>query len=311
MTTARLRDRFIDLDGVRVHYVTKDGPKDGPRFVLVHGLGGSWANWAEVMPALAERGRVIALDLGGHGLTDAPPERSTVPANLLLLQRFVRTMCDDRPAIVIGNSMGGMLTGQLAALDKRAVAGAVLIDPAIPPTPASRPHPLVLVGFGIQSLPYVGPRFMAGQSQRVSLEEQVEFTMRLVTSHADRISPELRQLHLEDTRQRRARIKDPDAQYLAATKSVLWQLLRRERYAKQMHRILAPVLLMHGAQDRLIHVRTARALAADHPHWSYVEGADKGHTPMLDHPDWVADEILDWLDAHPGMATTAPLDVSA
>lgn len=296
-----MRERFVDLDGIRVHYTTEDGPKDGPRFVLVHGLGGSWVNWAEVMPLLAVRGRVVALDLAGHGLTQATPIQSTIPANLRLLQRFVQVACAERPVIVVGNSMGGLLAAELAALDNRIVAGVVLIDPAIPPTPVSRPHPLVLAGFGINSLPVVGPRFLAGQAQKVTLQQQVDFTMRLVTSNFDRISPSLRQLHLDDTQQRRDRIVDADAQYLAATKSTLWHLLRRVRYAQTMDRILAPVLLMHGARDRLVHVRTARALAAGHPHWTYVEGADKGHTPMLDYPDWVAGEILSWVDAHPVM----------
>lgn len=302
MTSSTPRDRFVELSGIRVHYVTEDGPSSGPRFVLVHGLGGSWANWADVMPALATRGRVLALDLGGHGLTQATPDRSTVPANLALLRHFVQATCEGRPAIVVGNSMGGLLAAQLAALDKRAVAGAVLIDPAIPPTPMSRPHPMVLAGFAINSLPVVGPRFLARQAEKFPLEQQVEFTMRLVTSDPERIAPALRQLHLEGSRLRRERIVDADAQYLAATKSTLWQLIRRVHFARTTDRILAPVLLMHGAQDRLVHVQTARSLAAGHPHWTYVEGADKGHTPMLDYPDWVSEHILSWVDGQQSMA---------
>lgn len=294
-----------------MHYVTEDGPKDGPRFVLVHGLGGSWANWADVMPLLAKHGRVVALDLGGHGLTRATPEQSTVSANLTLLQRFVQSTCDGVPAIVVGNSMGGFLAGQLAALDSRSVAGAVLIDPAIPPTPAARPEPMVLVGFGVSALPVVGPRVLAGQGKRVPVEKQVAFTMRLVTSDFGRISPELYKLHLEDAIQRPERVGNTDAQYLASTKSLLWQLFRRRKYAQTMRRITQPVLLLHGAQDRLVHVRTARALAAANPHWTYVEGADKGHTPMLDYPDWVAEQVLSWVDANPAMAARGAVSAGA
>lgn len=294
-----------------MHYVTEDGPKDGPRFVLVHGLGGSWANWADVMPLLAKHGRVVALDLGGHGLTRATPEQSTVSANLTLLQRFVQSTCDGVPAIVVGNSMGGFLAGQLAALDSRSVAGAVLIDPAIPPTPAGRPEPMVLVGFGVSALPVVGPRVLAGQGKRVPVEKQVAFTMRLVTSDFGRISPELYKLHLEDAIQRPGRVGNTDAQYLASTKSLLWQLFRRRKYAQTMRRITQPVLLLHGAQDRLVHVRTARALAAANPHWTYVEGADKGHTPMLDYPDWVAEQVLSWVDANPAMAARGAVSAGA
>ena len=63
--------RWIDLRGP-VHYLEWAGPADAPAFVCLHGLGGSLLNWALVAPGLAERGRTIALDLSGFGLT--PPE---------------------------------------------------------------------------------------------------------------------------------------------------------------------------------------------------------------------------------------------
>ncbi|NNG38153.1 alpha/beta hydrolase [Flexivirga sp. ID2601S] len=304
MTTAQPRDRFVELDGTRVHYVTVAGPEDGPTFVLVHGLGGSWANWADVMPLLAERGRVIALDLGGHGMTRVAPALAKVPANLRLLQRFVQTVCD-RPAIVAGNSMGGLLTAKLAAADKRAVAGAVLIDPAIPISPTKRPHPLVAVGFGIYATPGLGPRFLADQAKRASLEQQVRGVLKLVTSDIKRVSPELFKLHLDGAAQRREEVPDGDAQFLAAAKSVLWEITRRGKYAATMNKILQPVLLLHGARDKLVSVRAAQGLAAAHPQWTYVEGAAQGHTPMLDYPEWVADNMLRWLDQHPEMARRA------
>jgi pimeloyl-ACP methyl ester carboxylesterase len=104
-------------------------------------------------------------------------------------------------------------------------------------------------------------------------------------------------------------VPDGDAQFLAAAKSVLWEITRRGKYAATMNKILQPVLLLHGARDKLVSVRAAQALAAAHPHWTYVEGPGQGHTPMLDDPDWVADNMLRWLDANPEMvrrATTAP-----
>lgn len=43
---------FLDLDGP-VHF--KDHGGDGPTMVLIHGLGGSYLNWATVGPRLAKR----------------------------------------------------------------------------------------------------------------------------------------------------------------------------------------------------------------------------------------------------------------
>src|SRR5436853_80543 len=59
-----MRSRTIDLDGP-VHFADFGGR--GPTMVLVHGLGGSHANWAAVGPALAERARVAAHAIPGVG----------------------------------------------------------------------------------------------------------------------------------------------------------------------------------------------------------------------------------------------------
>jgi pimeloyl-ACP methyl ester carboxylesterase len=67
--------RWVEVGGP-VHYREWPGPADGPTFVCVHGLGGSMVNWALVAPGLARRGRVLALDLAGFGLT-APNGRGT------------------------------------------------------------------------------------------------------------------------------------------------------------------------------------------------------------------------------------------
>ena len=57
--------RSVDVGGP-VRYREWDGP-EGTTFVLIHGLGGSHLNWAQVAPELAGLGRVLAPDLPGFG----------------------------------------------------------------------------------------------------------------------------------------------------------------------------------------------------------------------------------------------------
>ncbi|MGI9609095.1 MAG: alpha/beta fold hydrolase, partial [Acidimicrobiia bacterium] len=68
---------IIDLDGP-VHYADYGG--DGSPMVLVHGLGGSHLNWLHVAHRLAERHRVVAVDLAGFGLTPPAGRKATVQA---------------------------------------------------------------------------------------------------------------------------------------------------------------------------------------------------------------------------------------
>src|ERR1700727_675723 len=99
-----------------------------PPMVLVHGLGGSHLNWVAIAPALAAERRVLALDLAGFGLTPAAGRSATVQSNARLLARFVRDIAGS-PAVLVGNSMGGMISILHAGADPETVAGLVLVDP--------------------------------------------------------------------------------------------------------------------------------------------------------------------------------------
>ncbi len=99
--------------------------------VLIHGLGGSHLNWLEAGPRLAARARVLALDLAGFGNTPLAGRSARVRANQRLLGRFIDQVVGE-PAILVGNSMGGMIALLEAADHPRRAAALVLVDPAMP-----------------------------------------------------------------------------------------------------------------------------------------------------------------------------------
>jgi pimeloyl-ACP methyl ester carboxylesterase len=71
LDTAALNHAFETIDGLRLHYVTA-GPEDAEPLVLLAGYPESWFAWRKVMPILAGRYRVIAIDLPGQGDSDKP-----------------------------------------------------------------------------------------------------------------------------------------------------------------------------------------------------------------------------------------------
>jgi len=133
-TVASGLSRWIDLDGP-VHYLDFGGPAGGPVIVCVPGLGGSAVNWSVIAPLLTGRYRVLAPDLAGHGLTQAAGRGADVPANRRLLHRFIE-LVPGSPVILMGNSMGGMIAVLEAAAAPAAVAGLILLAPAVPFVPA-------------------------------------------------------------------------------------------------------------------------------------------------------------------------------
>jgi pimeloyl-ACP methyl ester carboxylesterase len=68
----RVTHRWVEARGIRFH-VAEAGSGDDP-VLLLHGWPQHWYEWRHVMPALADRHRVIAPDLRGFGWSDAPRE---------------------------------------------------------------------------------------------------------------------------------------------------------------------------------------------------------------------------------------------
>ncbi|YAL83041.1 alpha/beta fold hydrolase [Dermacoccaceae bacterium W4C1] len=297
-------EQWATVEGVKVRWVDHPGPGgDRPVFVLVHGLGGSLTNWDWLAPLLAEHGRVIALDLGGFGLTEVGAEAASVEANRRLLGGFLRAL-DLPPVILVGNSMGGMVAAYQGHEDPSTVSGVVLIDPALPLHPRHRAHPLVLLGFGIYMVPPLGRRFLDERAKRLPVEQMATESIALVVAHMSKVPDWLLRHHIREATVRAEQVAAaPSTTFLPAARSVVTTSARRS-YAKVLDTLPGPVLLIHGDQDKLVNVGSARSLAARHPEWAYAEGEDLGHCPMFEDAPWVRDQILAWAGER-GLLTAA------
>jgi pimeloyl-ACP methyl ester carboxylesterase len=121
--------RSVDVGEVRLAYQTS-GPPDAPPLVLLHALGEDATGWEAVVPALARRRRVYALDLRGHGRSDWPGDYS-----LELMQADMLRFLDALglgPVDLIGHSMGGMVAYLLAEDHPQRVSRLVLEDVPVP-----------------------------------------------------------------------------------------------------------------------------------------------------------------------------------
>ncbi|MET9230321.1 alpha/beta hydrolase [Lentzea sp. NPDC003310] len=105
------RHEFADVDGVRMHYV-KGGA--GSPVVLLHGWPQTWYGWWPVMPALAERHTVYALDLPGLGDSTGTPKGF----DKATLARYVHGLTDQlglEDVAVVGHDLGAAVAFQYAS----------------------------------------------------------------------------------------------------------------------------------------------------------------------------------------------------
>jgi pimeloyl-ACP methyl ester carboxylesterase len=289
MSVASL-SRTVDLDG-HVHYLDFGGPDDSTPVVLVHGLGGSHANWLGVGPSLAEGARVYAPDLAGHGLTFPDHRRSDVDSNQRLLDRFLREV-SGTPVVLVGNSMGGMISILQTWRNPDTVRALVLVDPAVP-GPRQRPDGKVARNFLTYSLPGLANAALAARRRRLAPAEQVAEVLDLTCADPGRVDPELvdRLVELADRRQH---VRGIDAAFLDAARSLLLHLVRRVHLEEAMRSVSVPVLLLQGDRDRLVPAATAVQTAATHPDWELHVAEGVGHVPMLEAPEWFLATYRDW-----------------
>ena len=284
--------RWADLDGP-LHYLDFGGPADGPLIVCVHGLGGSAANWVAVAPLLTGGCRVLAPDLAGHGLTQSRGRGTGVAANRVLLHRFLASVAPG-PVILMGNSMGGMISLLEASEHPGAVTGLILVDPALPFL-AARPDPLIAAMFLLYLTPGIGRAVMAHE-RRLPPARQVAGVLRLCCVEPGRVAADVvtRQVEVLD---QRARFTGTGQDSSAAIRSVVATVSYpgRRAYQRRIHAVACPVLLIHGTGDRLVPVAAARAAATGNPCWTLAEITGVGHVPQLEAPVSTARAITGWL----------------
>lgn len=117
------------VDGIRVRYARR-GTEAGTPVLFIHGFGGDLNNWLFNLDALAERHPVIALDLPGHGQSDAKLPGVSIASLAGFVGRFLDTVGIDGPVHVVGHSMGGAIALQLALDAPQRVARLALVSPA-------------------------------------------------------------------------------------------------------------------------------------------------------------------------------------
>ena len=278
----RTYTRSVRAGGIETFYL-EAGPVDAPPVVLVHGLSATNASMLPLIPALSKHYRVLAPDLPGHGGTEARPAAHAARYLGDWLLAFLHETCD-RPAVLIGNSLGGRTALEAGLNSPSDVRGLVLLCPAVAFRKLRQLVPFVrLVPDEIAALPVRVPRRMAMRGLRglfadpsrlpdAWYEAAIDEFVRVVSMRPNRLAifSALRNVYLDEP----------------FGESGFWDRLPA---------LTPPALFVWGRRDVLVPAGFARWVEQALPNGRSVVLDDCGHVPQFEHPQRTIELTLDFL----------------
>jgi pimeloyl-ACP methyl ester carboxylesterase len=119
----------IANDGVGLH-VEVEGPDDGTPVVFLHGVSGCRKTFGWLPPEIIDGRRILRVDLRGHGESDHAPGTYAIDRYGEDVAAILRSVTD-RPAILVGHSLGAVTAWWVAQNAPELVAAAFLEDPPL------------------------------------------------------------------------------------------------------------------------------------------------------------------------------------
>jgi pimeloyl-ACP methyl ester carboxylesterase len=264
--------RFVTVEGVRFH-LRDTGPRDAPAVLLLHGFGSSlhtWDAWAALLQA--ER-RVIRLDLPGFGLTGADPTGDYGDNRAAALLAALLDALGVARADVIGSSMGGRIAWRFAAERPGRVRRLVLMAPDGFASAGFEYDKPIGISPLMRALPFTLPMPLLRAGVAPAYADAASLTPEALERYRDMmLAPGVRGAILDRMR--------------------VHALVRPEPH---LRRITAPVLLLWGAEDRMVPAAHAADYAAVLRDSRTVVLPRLGHVPMEEAPAVSLAPVLDFL----------------
>lgn len=259
-------------------------PGEGEPALFVHGLGGSATNWTDLMALLGDQVDGVAVDLPGFGWSPPPrdgdysPRRSAETLAELIEHRF-----EGHPVHLLGNSMGGAVSVQLAARRPELVRTLTLVSPALPKLGVRRSN----VHLPVIAAPGLGTTLM---TRYLTLDAATRAKATVDICFADPASvPPARMEEAVDEVRRRDSLPYISDAFVSSLRGLMATYLDRaeDRPWKLAESITCPTLLVYGLRDKLvdpIHAHTkafpdVRVLVLPHA----------GHVSQIEQPVLVAE----------------------
>jgi 3-oxoadipate enol-lactonase len=234
------------------------GPADAPALVFLHGIGGAARAFDPQLTHFAPRYRCLSWDMPGYGASKPLPAMS-IATLADAARRFLTVTRATRP-ILVGHSIGGMITQQLLANDPQ-VARAVVLAQTSPAFGKSD---------GDWQRSFIAARLGPLDRGATMAELAPSLVAELAGDDADPAGLDLARACMAAV---------PEASYRGAMTALLGFDLRAA-----LPKIAVPVLLLSGARDSNAPAAMMAKTATFIPGARYTELAGTGHLANLERP---------------------------
>jgi pimeloyl-ACP methyl ester carboxylesterase len=265
---------------------------------LIHGLGDEADSWRHLIPLLGGVFRVLAPDLPGFG-------RSGVSGRINLKRHIAAVLAlleETGPAVLAGSSMGATVVEGVAIARPGLVRALVFLDGC---TPMDTP---IDTGLLFMALPFVGKKWY--RAFRTNHEGAWQS---LFGYYADIMGlPEADRRFLRERVIARVESSAQERAYFASLRSLLWAaVLMKGRFSRFIARFSGKLLILWGAEDRVLPPESARIVRALRPDsvFRLIPGA--GHLPHQEKPAETAAAILQFYDSLRMRGTRLPQEDQA
>ena len=259
--------RQLDFHGSSVNYVDIGKAADGETsLLLIHGLGGCWQNWLENIPYFSRSRRVIAIDLPGFGRSQMPKDRLTIPGYARFVDSFSEKLGLSK-IDVVGNSMGGLISSELASSFTDRLRRLTLVSPAGFSATSVGRLPLLPGRRVNRALGALAVRY---RDEVVRRKRARWLVLQGVVRYPNRISPEL--------------LYEMSSSFGSPS---FWDGLNAvlsHNLSTKLENIKAPTLIVWGRSDRIVSPRGADIIDERVPISQKVIFDNTGHASMLERP---------------------------
>jgi pimeloyl-ACP methyl ester carboxylesterase len=278
--------RQTSVDGRVVNYVDYgEGGEGLEPVVFVHGLGGCWQNWLENIPrAAAEGRRAIGIDLPGFGYSELPGEDISISGYGRAVSSLLEQL-DLGESVLVGNSMGGFISAEVAIQFPARVSRMVLVSAAGVTTSDLSSGPIMA---GARLVAALATR-TAAMSDRVVRRRHIRHAVyHSFIRHPTRIRNEL----LFEITQGSGR-----PGFMGALRAIM-----EYDFRDRLPEIGCPTLIVWGTEDMLVPESDAGEFERLIPNSRKLIFEDTGHMAMIERPQTFNDCVFEFLAEEPDAA---------